>query len=71
MTDTPTPGQVNYEAYWRALAPQYGGLALAYAQLSPLHRAAWEAAALAACADATARCVSGPDTSPDPPHPSH
>ena len=48
MTARPTPGQVCYEAYWRALAPQYGGLALAYAQLSPLHRAAWDAAALAA-----------------------
>jgi hypothetical protein len=52
MPDTPTPGQLCYEAYWRSNAPKISAAMTAqiwYALSSRTHEA-WEAAAQAVLA---------------------
>ena len=46
MPETPTPGQLAYEAYWQTWNDGRPPL-LVWAQLVPDNRAAWEAAAQA------------------------
>ena len=55
MPDTPTPGQVNYEAYCRceygpSMARQEGPLTWGWSLLLDSEQAAWEAAAQAVLA---------------------
>ena len=48
MPNTPTPGQVAYEGYWREhLNDGLWHLPPVYATLQPITRASWEAAAQA------------------------
>ena len=43
MPETPTPGQICYEAWWHSIAPDFPhGL---WADVLPQYQAAWEAAA--------------------------
>jgi hypothetical protein len=47
MDDTPTPGQVVYEAYWRSEA---GKVPFAWETLTPRAQQPWDAAAQAVLA---------------------
>jgi len=56
MTDTPTPGQVGYMAYYHTwLRQRHRSVMLAWAELSAEDRHAWEAAAEAVLALRTAQ----------------
>lgn len=61
MTDTPTPGQVNYEAYC-AVAPDVDPALpfVAWDELPPGDRHAWEAAAQAVLAWQAAQSEEAP-----------
>jgi hypothetical protein len=51
MSETQTPGQIAYEAYWRAFAPQFGPTYMhPWGQVHPQNQAAWDAAAQAVLA---------------------
>jgi len=54
MTDTPTPGQIAYAAWWMTFGDD-PPLADAYQALTPRARRAWEAAAQAVLAQCTPR----------------
>jgi hypothetical protein len=47
MSETPTPGQVAYEGYMRVYFGTWQEVVRGYANLEPLEREAWDAAAQA------------------------
>ena len=50
MSDTPTPGQVAYEAFWQAFAVAFGADADSWDIIHPGTQRAWDAAAQAVLA---------------------
>jgi hypothetical protein len=53
VSDTPTPGEIAYAAFWSACAQAFGADVDPWASIYPGTRAAWDAAAQAVLAQGT------------------